>query len=287
MMQTLHDLEGFSVRMMCRLFGVATSTFYAQIHHQPSQREQENKVLKQLIMTSYLASHRRYGAPRIRQDLLEQGYVVSEKRVQKLMNSLGIHAITVKKYRPKSSSKTEATSLPNLLKQDFSTDGLNTKWVTDITYIYTQSDGWCYLSSILDLHSRKVIAWDLAKTMTTELVINTLKKALDTREVRPGLILHSDRGSQYTSQAYRERLEMHGILPSYSAKGYPYDNSCIESFHASLKKECVYHEAKRGYQDFQSCYQSLFKYIEGFYNPRRRHSSLNFNSPNNFEKQCA
>lgn len=275
----------FSIQTMCRLFGVPKSSYYAFKNRQPSQRDRENEVFKKEIMTSYLASHKRYGAPKIHQDLLAKGYHISEKRVQKLMKQLGIQSIIRKKYRPASSSKLASKYYPNLLKQGFSTEDINQKWVTDITYIYTLSDGWCYLSSILDLYSRKIIAWRLSTTMETGLVIDTLQDALSTRSIKEGLILHSDRGSQYTSNDYNAFLEKYHIQHSYSAKGYPYDNSCIESFHATIKKECIYAETTIGYQDFESCYHSVFQYIEGFYNTRRRHSSLNYLSPNDFEKQ--
>lgn len=236
-------------------------------------------------MISYLASRKRYGAPKIHKDLLAKEYSVSEKRVQKLMKELGIQSIIRKKYRPSSSSKLAHKEYPNLLKQDFSTDGINKKWVTDITYIYTLSDGWCYLSSILDLYSRKIIAWKLSRQMETSLVIETLQAALSTRSIKEGLILHSDRGSQYTSNEYNVFLKNHHIQHSYSAKGCPYDNSCIESFHATIKKECIYAETTLGYRDFESCFNSIFQYIEGFYNSRRRHSSLSYLCPNDFENQ--
>ena len=148
----------------------------------------------------------------------------------------------------------------------FQRNKINQKWVTDMTYIYTVSDGWCYLSSILDLHSRKIIAWRLSRQMETRLVIETLQDALSKRTVADGLIILSDRGSQYTSKEYNDYLEHHSIRHSYSAKGCPYDNSCIESFHATIKKECIYAETNVGYKDFQTCYDSIFKYIEGFYN---------------------
>lgn len=287
MIEHLHHLYQFSVQTMCHLFHVSKSSYYAFKSHKPSQRDKENEMLKKEIMTSYLASAKRYGAPKIHKDLLAKGYRVSIKRVQKLMKTLTIHSIVRKKYRPVLSTKKEGKEYPNLLKRDFSTDKVNEKWVTDITYIYTLSDGWCYLSSILDLHSRKIIAWRLAKKMETRLVIETLKDALSTRSVRDELILHSDRGSQYTSKEYNDFLQKHGIQHSYSAKGCPYDNSCIESFHATIKKECISVETNVGYKDYQSCYSSIFKYIEGFYNSRRRHSKLNYLCPNDFEKQIA
>lgn len=235
-------------------------------------------------MASYLDSGKRYGAPKIHKDLQAQGYSISEKRVQKLMRELGIQSIIRKKYRPTSSAKSVTKERPNLLKRDFTAKKLNQKWVTDITYIYTLSDSWCYLSSILDLKSRKIISWKLSKNMDTQLVLDTLEGALTTRVISDNLILHSDQGSQYTSNAYNKYLEEHEISHSYSEKGCPYDNSCIESFHATLKKECIYAENSMGYKDFDSCYQSLFQYIEGFYNSRRRHSSLNYLSPNDYEK---
>lgn len=178
MIDHLYASHQFSIKMMCNLFQVSRSSYYAFKSHQPSQRNQENKLLKKRIMISYLASSKRYGTPKIHKDLLEKGQQISEKRVQKLMTELNIRSIVRKKYRPVSLSNQEAKEYPNLLKRDFSTDKINQKWVTDVTYIYTLSDGWCY-SSILDLHSRIIIAWRLYRQMETRLVLETLQDALN------------------------------------------------------------------------------------------------------------
>lgn len=152
------------------------------------------------------------------------------------------------------------------MNQDFTTTSLNQKWVTDITYIDTQKDGWCYLSSIMDLHSKKIIAWNLGKKMDRSLVIQTLKDAVETQGKADGLIIHSDLGSQYTSDDYEKCLESLKIKHSFSRKGCPYDNACIESFHSILKKEEVY---QTKYPDYNHAKKQLFIYIESFYNRNR------------------
>lgn len=197
------------------------------------------------------------------------------------MKALDIHSIVYKKYRP---YKTEPVyeKGENLLKQDFSTNKANEKWVADITYIHTLKDGWCYLASVMDLHLKKVVGYSFSKSMSTEIVIKALNQAVKTQKPSEGLIIHSDRGSQYTSLEYREKVEKEfKFRLSYSRKGCPYDNAVIESFHAILKKELVY---TKTFSDYENACLELFQYIEGFYNRKRIHSQLNFMSPNQFEQ---
>lgn len=205
------------------------------------------------------------------------------KRVQKLMKLMGIRSITIKKWRPSQTNGGAIDPRKNLLNRDFSTTGLNQKWVTDITYIHTVKDGWCYLSSIQDLHSKKIIAWSFGKKMTTDLVLNTLNQAVQTQNISKSLILHSDLGSQYTSQEYKEQIDTLGIQHSFSNKGCPYDNAGIESFHATLKKEEVYHTH---YQTYEQARLALFQYIESFYNRDRIHSSIGYLTPQEMETLC-
>ncbi|RSU11131.1 hypothetical protein CBF27_08490 [Vagococcus acidifermentans] len=203
--------------------------------------------------------------------------------MQKRMKDLNIRSIIVKKWRPSNSDKGIIQERENLLKRDFSTTGLNEKWVTDITYIHTVEDDWCYLSSIQDLHSKKIIAWSFGKKMTTELVLDTLSQAVQTQTMSKELVLHSDLGSQYTSQEYKDQINKLGIQHSFSHKGCPYDNAGIESFHATLKKEEVY---QNQYQSFEQAKLALFQYIEGFYNRTRIHSSINYLTPQEMETPC-
>lgn len=217
--------------------------------------------------------------------LLKEGYLVSLKRVQRLMKKADIRSITQKKFRP-SSSKHKVEERENLLEQDFTTKTINEKWVGDITYIHTLKDGWCYLASVMDLHSRKIVGYSFSRTMTTDLVVKALNNAYETQNPDEGLILHTDLGSQYTSEEFEKCVQSKGIKHSFSHKGCPYDNACIESFHAILKKEEIHHVI---YMDYQSAKISLFQYIEGWYNRKRIHGSIGYITPQELEDyiRCA
>lgn len=195
------------------------------------------------------------------------------------MKRAGIRSIVVKKYRPYP-SKQKIEERENLLDQDFSTNSINEKWVADITYINTLRDGWCYLASVLDLHSKKVVGYSFSKTMTTDLVIHALKNAYETQAPKKGVILHTDLGSQYTSEDFMAYVQSKGMKQSFSRKGCPYDNACIESFHAILKKEEIHHVH---YIDYNSAKVALFQYIEGWYNRKRIHSSIGYRTPQEVE----
>lgn len=168
----------------------------------------------------------------------------------------------------------------NLLKQDFSTTSPKQKWAGDITYIHTAKDGWCYLASVMDLYTKKIIGYSFARSMTTELVERALNNAWEVQRPDAGLILHTDLGSQYTSETFREHAEPLGIRQSFSHKGCPYNNACIESFHAILKTEEVHHVK---YLDYQSARLALFEYIEGWYNRKRIHGSIEYRTPQELE----
>lgn len=206
---------------------------------------------------------------------------MSLKRVQRLMRKADIRSIVVKKFRPQRSIGT-IEERTNLLGQDFTTTSINEKWVTDITYIHTLKDGWCYLASVLDLHSKKIVGYSFSRSMTTDLVQTALQNAISTQQPKPGLILHTDLGTQYTSEDFRKAVDTNGIVHSFSRKGCPYDNACIESFHAILKKEEV-HQVK--YLDYHSAKLALFQFIEGWYNRQRIHSQLGFRTPQEVEDQ--
>jgi transposase InsO family protein len=197
------------------------------------------------------------------------------------MRKAGIYSITIKKFRPQSNRK-PIEARENVLQQDFSTSKLNEKWVADITYIHTLRDGWCYLATVLDLYSKKIIGYSFSRSMTTELVLQALDNAVSVQQPEPGLILHTDLGSQYTSEDFSQALKEQKTIPSFSRKGCPYDNACIKSFHAILKKEEVHHVT---YLNFKSANAALFQFIEGWYNRRRIHGHLNFQTPQEVEDQ--
>ncbi|MFY9279646.1 MAG: IS3 family transposase [Caldicoprobacterales bacterium] len=276
--------EIHSIDTMCRVLKYPRSTYYDKRKEKPENKwTRENKKLQEDILEIYNDSNKVYGAPKIREKLKNNGYEnISLKRVQRHMNRLGIRSIVVKKYRPHSTKKVYEGG-ENLLNRDFTTTKANEKWVADITYIYTQKDGWNYLASILDLHTQKIVGYDFSKTMDTSSVLRALDNAITTQKPAKGLIIHSDRGSQYTSKEYRKTVESKGFKLSYSAKGCPYDNACIESFHAILKKECVYLNT---FIDYNHARLVLFRYIEGFYNRRRIHSSIGYLTPDEYENMC-
>ncbi|WP_270293529.1 IS3 family transposase, partial [Enterococcus casseliflavus] len=271
------------IRMLLRVMQVTPSSYYKELHHEPSKRQQENERIDQAIMEIYTESKQRYGAWKIHHCLLEQGFSLSIKRVQKRMNFLGIHSITVKKYRPSHTSKKPIIERTNLLNQDFSTTTINQKWAADITYIATTKDGWTYLASVIDLHSKKIIGYTYAKQMATDIVLNALDSAIKNQQPKEDLIIQTDLGSQYTSKEFEAAFQERKIVHSYSRKGTPYDNSGIESFHAILKKEEIYQWV---YYSFEEARLALFQYIEGWYNRKRIHGAIRYLTPQQAEDQA-
>ena len=196
------------------------------------------------------------------------------------MREQGIMSITVKKFKPQRGSETtEEKAGPNILEQNFSVEKINEKLVGDITYIHTKKDGWCYLSSFMDLYNNEIVGWSFSKNMTTELVLESLKMACIKRGNSNGTIVHTDRGSQYTSKAFKEVVKGEEMRLSYSRKGNPYDNACIESFHSVLKKELIHH---RVYENFEEAMIDIIEYIENWYNNRRIQKKLNWMSPREY-----
>lgn len=265
---------------MCKVLKVSRSSYYKFLNRKPSNRELENIKIEKEIMNIHKASKNRYGAVKINESLKTFGINISIKRTQRLMRKLGIKSIIIKKYRP-TSSKNKIKEQKNVLKRDFNTTTINEKWVTDITYIHTIKDGWCYLASVMDLYSRKIIGYAMSKSIDTNLALQAVKNAIKLQKPTKPLILHSDLGSQYTSFAFKEYIEnIKLITHSFSGKGCPYDNACIESFHASLKKEEVYLVK---YFDYDAARLAIFEYIEAWYNRKRIHSSIGYLTPQKCE----
>ncbi|WP_454871082.1 IS3 family transposase [Priestia megaterium] len=273
--------EQYTVQKMYEVLTIPRSSYYNSFKKTVSNREQENQELTKEIQRIYLKSKARYGAPKIHQILVKSEFYLGLKRVQRLMKKAGIRSVTKKKYRPYP-SKEKVMQLDNLLKRDFSTQTINEKWVADITYIPTIRDGWCYLASVLDLHSKKIVGYSFSRSMTSELVIEALQNAYTAQKPGKGLILHTDLGSQYTSSEFTQHVQQYEIKQSFSQKGGPYDNACIESFHAILKKEEVYHMQ---YTDYSAAKVAMFQFIEGWYNRNRIHSSLSYQTPQVIEDQ--
>lgn len=192
------------------------------------------------------------------------------------MSTMGLYSIAVKKFRPHS-SKPNVGGNKNILNRDFKASAINQKWCADITHIYTIKNGWTYLATVMDLYSRKIIGYAYEDSMTVDLVIKSLENACLNVKSTKGIILHTDLGTQYTSQKFQELISKKGIIHSFSRKGNPYDNACIESFHSILKKEEVNHNK---YYDFKTASRAIFEFIESWYNRKRIHSSINYMTPN-------
>ena len=199
------------------------------------------------------------------------------------MKSGGLASIIQKKYTPYKQSKELVLDRDNILEQDFSTTSINQKWVSDITYIHVQEEGWCYLASVMDLHSKKIIGYHFSKQMTTDIVVQVLIKAYASQRPQSEVILHTDLGSQYTSKELKDLTSRLNMSQSFSRKGGPYDNACIESFHATLKKEEVYQTT---YRAFEQAKIALLQYIDDWYNRKRMHGAINYLTPDECEQQA-
>lgn len=258
---------------------MSRSSYYAWLNRPESARSEENMRISALIKEIWLKSKKRYGYPKIAEELRKRGIHISNPRVWRLMCVLGIKSVTMKKYRPGDSKKDNIVR-KNELNQNFSADSPNAKWVTDITYIKTVRDGWTYLASVMDLFTRKIIGWSFGRKITADLALAALDIALEKQNYPTQVILHSDMGCQYTSELFMSRIRQHGLIQSFSKKGCPYDNASIESFHGILKREEV---NLRQYKDFDSAKLALFDFIEGWYNQTRIHSSLGYRTPQEAE----
>ena len=233
----------------------------------------------------YKESKNRYGAPKIKKILETEGKHVSQKRVAKRMKFLKIKSCIIKKYKPSSSNrKVNTEGKENLLNQEFKTNTLRSKMVSDITYIYVKNYGWTYLATVEDLCSRSIIGYSYGKTIDAELVMHAIKNAEVKGKFKKNAIFHSDLGSQYTSSRVEKYLKELGLKHSYSKKGYPYNNACMESFHAILKKEEV---NLKEYETFEEAKLAIFTFIESWYNRKRIHSSIGYKTPYDIEKILA
>jgi putative transposase len=239
-----------------------------------------NRELVKKIEAVYYDSYETYGSPRVYHELKSQGVACSENRVARLMRLRGLRAKQVRRYKATTKRNKKHPVAPNLLKRDFHAERPDHKWLTDITYIPTR-EGWLYLAVILDLYNRGIVGWAMSERMTSALTIRALKMAIRERRPGAGLIHHSDQGSQYTDGTYQALLRDHGIQVSMNGVGTWYDNAPMESFFGTLKSELVHHQV---YQTRDEARPDLFFYIEAFYNRRRRHSSLDYLSPEAYEQ---
>jgi transposase InsO family protein len=265
---------------MCRLLKVARSGYYAWRDRSDSPRWQRRQQLLGVIRQAHADSRMLYGSPRVHAALVAAGQGCCVNTVARIMQSEGLRAKTKRKYKATTNSAHDLPVAENLLGRDFHRDRPNQAWVGDITYIWTR-EGWLYLAAIQDLHSRRVVGWDMSDRMTAELVVRATTMAIQQRQPPAGLIHHSDRGGQYCSHAMRDLLAAHAIRASMSRKADCFDNAVAESFFATLKKELI---SFADYATRAEAKGAVFEYIEVFYNRQRRHSTRGYKSPAEYEQ---
>ncbi len=270
-----------NVSGVLRVLGVSRNGYYSFRKRLPSDRQKRKEALMEKIMEIYNDSHQNYGAPKITKVLQGEGEKISEKTVGNYMRELGIRAQYVKPYTVTTIDSDFSIELKNILDEEFNPSEPNAVWCSDITYIWTY-EGFVYLTSIMDLFSRKIIAWELSTTLEAKWVVETITRAKKARRIDKPLVMHSDRGIQYTCSAYKEATE--GLINSYSKKAFPWDNACIESFHALIKREWL---NRFKILDHNHAYRLVFEYIEAFYNTVRIHSHCGYLSPNQYEVNYA
>jgi transposase InsO family protein len=268
------------VTLMCETFDVSTAGFYAWRDRPVSPAQLRRAAILAEVRVIHAEVKQRYGSPRIHAELKDRPVPCCVNTVAKLMRQNDIRAKTARKFKNTTDSNHALPVAENRLDRQFDPEAPNERWVADITYIWTD-EGWLYLAAVEDLYSRMVVGWSMADTMTSRLVVDALEMAVQRRLPGEGLLAHSDRGSQYASEHYQRLLANHGITCSMSRRGDCWDNAPMESFFASLKKELVHHEH---YETRAQARASIFEYIEAFYNPTRRHSSLGYLSPLDYEQ---
>jgi len=268
----------YRVEKMCRVLTVGRSSYYTWKKRGKSMREKANDRLVLEIRAIHEKSRRIYGSPRITAELRAKDIRCTKNRVARLMRENQIVAKTKRRFRITTDSKHRLAISPNLLHQDFTADACHKKWTGDITYVWTMQ-GFMYLAVVLDCFNREVVGWAMRTRMTRDIVIEALAMAIERKRPQKGLVFHSDRGSQYASDEFRRLLEKHHCVQSMSGKGNCYDNAVTESFFHTLKTELMYGET---YNSRSEAHQSIFEYIEIFYNRVRRHSYLGYVSPVDF-----
>ena len=267
---------------MCRLLNVSASGYYAWRVRPESERVQRDRQLLKKIRHIHEESKGVYGSPRVHAELMAEGVHVGRHKVAHLMCSALLKGCPKRRYRTTTQRDPTHRVAHNLLKQDFAADGPDQRWAGDITYISTHQ-GWLYLAVVMDLFSRRIVGWSMNSWMSRHLVVDALRMAVDVRQPTGQLIHHSDRGSQYSSDDFRNELDKHGITPSMSSTGNCYDNAVVESFFGVLKRERV---NRVRYRTREEARADLFEYIEIFYNRKRRHGYLGYISPDDFERKA-
>lgn len=266
-----------SVSRVLHYLGVSKSGYYAWRKHTPSRTEKHRNLIKKKIQDIYDQSYQNYGAPKITVILNRAGNGISQRTTGKYMRQMGIHAQWVKHHTRTTIHSDFDQRLKNILNEQFNPDHPNAVWVSDITYIWTD-EGFVYLTSIMDLYARRIISWTLSDTLEAKNVVATVNKAKSIRTADKPIIFHNDRGCQYVSEEFIKATE--DMINSYSKKGYPWDNACIESFHSLIKREWL---NRFKIKNQEQAYRLVFEYINAFYNTVRIHSHCNYQSPVEYE----
>jgi transposase InsO family protein len=277
------EKASFPVAVLCRLLRVSRQGYYAYVKRPTSARASHEADLRERVRAVHDGSRQTYGSPRVLQQLHRDGVKVGKRRVERAMRSMGLCARQRRRFRVTTAADPKHSVEPNVLARDFTATRPDERWVTDISYVWTD-EGWCYLAVILDLFSRAVVGWALDTTLSTTLPLRALDAAVRSRRPPSGLLHHSDRGCQYTSADYRQALAALGVTVSMSRKGNCWDNAVAESFFATLKTELVYRQRWTSRLELRS---AVFEYIEVFYNRRRLHSSLGYKTPAEVESAHA
>lgn len=271
--------EEFPVHRLCDVLGVSQSGYFAWKSRPASERQHQDMVLLAHVRSSFARSNGTYGSPRMTQELQDSGLAVGRRRMARLMRENGLVARQERRFKRTTDSEHHWPVAPNLLEQDFTATRPDEKWGADISYVWTR-EGWLYLAVVINLYARRVVGWATGDRLHRDLALAALRKALATRQPAAGLVHHSDRGSQYCSIEYQAMLKKHGVQISMSGKGSCYDNAMVETFFKTLKSEVVWRTV---FDTRAEATRTIGGYIDGFYNPTRRHSALDFRSPVQYE----
>ena len=274
--------DQFSVSTMCTVLKVSRNGYYDWRERPPSKRSQENQRVMTEIERVHERSQQAYGATKTWRELRAEGFTWGRHRIARLRREAGIEARRKRRFRITTQSRAGMVAAKNRLKQRFKAKAVDRVWVGDITFIATAA-GWLYLAVLVDLYSRRVVGWAMGDRIDQQLVFDALRMALLQRRVRPGLIHHTDQGRQYASALYLDLLKRHGIIASMSRRGNCYDNAVAESFFSSLKNELIHHSSYRTREEART---AIFEYIEMFYNRKRRHQSLDYLTPVDYERKA-
>jgi putative transposase len=273
------EAKNHSVEQLCAVMEISRSSYYAYESKFLSKREETNQRLMPMVQEIFKINRKAYGYRRVSDELKKRGENCGKHKTASLMRKLNLRPVVKRRFKLTTDSKHSLPIFTNVLNRNFKPGKMNQAWTSDITYIET-AQGWLYLAVVMDLYSRTIVGWAMDKNMMVDLVENALKMALSRRKISAGLLLHSDRGSQYASREYQKLLTKHGIICSMSRRGNCWDNAPMESFFRSLKVECVYQQS---FQQREEAKSEVFSYIEGFYNRQRKHSALNYLSPLEYE----